>query len=112
MHQFFRVDFEWKDGTSAGHRYLLNVCNRIDYIDMEHSRLKQYGYGYGPLNGSPDDVFVHPERVDGKALWYDKTFHTHAPYASQDVVDRFHAAGLKGAVFTPFYDRPWPGADQ
>jgi hypothetical protein len=56
----------------------------------------------------------HPvrARVDGKALWYDKTFHTHAPYASQDVVDRFHAAGLKGAVFTPFYDRPWPGADQ
>lgn len=109
VHQFFRVEFEWKDGTSAGHRYLLNVCNRVDYIDREHSLLVKSGYGYEPVDGSPDNAFVHPEHVAGMALWYDKAFHSHAPFVSQSVVDSFHAAGLKGATFFPSFDRPWPG---
>ena len=106
-HQFFPVDVLVGKNTPFGKAYLLNVCNRISYIDVERERMRgnlmEYSRGRWRLDralASPP-VYLASAR-QGLTLWRDRytpRMSIWGMFVSDEFASRFQDAGMTGVVF-------------
>ena len=69
VHQFFPIEFVWKDGTHAAHRFWFIVCNRLDSVDR-HRTTKVFDAIWDPYS---DGEFVFsPAQIGTCHVWIDR----------------------------------------
>lgn len=82
VHGFWPVDFSFENGENAGRRWLMNIGNRLQTLDLEKSKVKgnlKASDGHlvpdflpaaqRPLKEGPQLLFCKKERVQGHAIW-------------------------------------------
>ncbi|MBG6177555.1 hypothetical protein IWQ55_005409 [Labrenzia sp. EL_208] len=106
VHGFWPIDVSFRDGAFAGRRWLLNVGNRLDTLDLEKSKIKGNRTdpngrlvpdfavaGKRPLKDGPKLLFCRSGAVGRHAIWCEYRF-----YEAVFVSDELHQLFLE---FTP-----------
>lgn len=99
VHQYFPCEIFFQDGTQLDEdRWILNICNRLDTIAVEHSNIvespntSRYMTGNGPF-----DVKLWKDKVAGKAIWHEWRYSR--TYAADALVERLREADIHGFEF-------------
>jgi hypothetical protein len=73
VHQFISVDISLRDGSFPPEPYyLINICNRVDAVDEQHTRMSRSSYGDVFLaSGSNDRIALRDDEVNSMAIWID-----------------------------------------
>jgi len=76
IHQFFPVELTAKDGEVLEKRHwLLNICNRVDAVDLSKSEQPPTGKSYDShIVRSPGEapIVLRKEVIAGKCVWIDR----------------------------------------
>jgi hypothetical protein len=96
VHQFLPVDYFDIEGEFVESRWFLIVCNRIDGVDRNRSRMRLVkGVLWSPIGVDDPKLVFNEEQVRGYHLWRDKHL-THGPYISDILADRIQREKLTG----------------
>lgn len=95
VHQFFPVDILWQDGTLAGRRHFLVVCNRLDSMHRDLTTMRFKGVLWEPVPGGDSRAVFDRSKSAGKHLWRDKHLIS-APLLSNELADALRQAGITG----------------
>jgi hypothetical protein len=95
VHQFFPVDILWKDGSLAGKRYFLVVCNRLDSVHRDLTTMRFNGVLWEPVPGGNSHTVFDKSKFAGKHLWRDKHLIS-APLLSNELAQALREAGITG----------------
>ena len=102
VHQFFPVEFVWKDGSHACHRFWFVPCNRLDSIDRNATTFEFRGVWV--LDGSRDKKLVFSRsQIAGRHAWIDKFIS--APggvWISDELKQNLESAGITGMALQPY----------
>ena len=83
VHRYWPVDVFNKDGSLAGRWWFLNICNRLDALDLEKSKVKGklkepdgflvpdfiFSLNDEPLPNGPELLICRREAVKNYAIW-------------------------------------------
>ena len=96
VHQFLPVDYFDIDDRFIESRWFLIVCNRIDSVDRNHSRmLLVKGMMWSAGNIFNPKLVFNEEQARGYHLWCDKHLTT-GPFISDMLADRIQGELLTG----------------
>lgn len=96
VHQFLPVDYCNIDGLALESRWFLIVCNRIDSVDRNHSRMRlAKGVMWTSTDVENPKLVFSEEQARGYHLWRDKHL-IHGPFISDILADRIQMEGLTG----------------
>ena len=96
VHQFLPVDYIDIDGRFIESRWFLVVCNRIDSVDRNHSRLRLEGGWMWTPDGVVDPKLVFNEQqASGYHLWRDK-YLIPGPWISDVLAERLQKEAPTG----------------
>jgi hypothetical protein len=102
VHQFFPVEFVWKDGSHACHRFWFVPCNRLDSVDRNETTFEFRGVWI--LDGSQDKSLVFSRsRIAGRHAWIDK--YISAPsgvWISDRLRENLLSAGITGMTLRSY----------
>jgi Immunity protein family (Imm11) len=99
VHQFFPVEFLYKDGSFARQMYFFNICTRLDGMDRERATAQlRKGIAFDPRTG---DFLFSLKQIGDAHAWVDKHV-IFGNFLSSTVVDEMKQQGLTGIVFNPF----------
>lgn len=96
VHQFFPVEFVWKDGSHAADRFWFVPCNRLDSVDREQTTFEFRNIWY--LDGDPNKRLVFNRSQIGKRhVWMDKFISgSSGVWISSELKVALEAAGVTG----------------
>lgn len=101
VHQFFPVEFVWKDGSHAASRYWFVPCNRLDTVDREKTTFEFRNLWF--LDGSKDKELVfNRAQIGAHHIWIDKFIVMPSPLISETLKAELDAVGLTGAHYQHF----------
>lgn len=101
VHQFFPVEFVWKDGSHAASRYWFVPCNRLDTVDREKTTFEFRNVWF--LDGSRDkDLVFNRSQIGAHHIWIDKFIVMPTPAISETLKAELDAIGLTGAHYQHF----------
>lgn len=101
VHQFFPIEFVWRDGSHAADRYWFVPCNRLDSVDREKTTFEFRGLW--DIFGGPDKQLVFSRsRIGSHHVWIDKYIHAPTPIISEILKAELDAAGVTGAHYQHF----------
>jgi hypothetical protein len=96
VHQFLPVDYFDTNGRFVESRWFLIVCNRIDSVDRNHSRMHlAKGVLWSPIGVDDPKLVFNEEQARGYHLWRDKHL-THGPFISDILADGIQRERLTG----------------
>ena len=96
VHQFLPVEFFDIDDRFVESRWVLIVCNRIDSVDRNHSRLRLANGLFWVPDGVVDPKLVfNEEQASGYHLWRDK-YLISGPFISDVLAERIQKEALTG----------------
>src|SRR6476469_7831020 len=112
VHQFFPAEYRGKDGSHVADMWFLNICNRLDSVDREHSEptgmTLHDGRMWMPAFNAPGAdrktlrekypkpvLYFNNAQIGDTHLWIDK-HEMHGPYLSNRMADALLAASLSG----------------
>ena len=100
VHQFLPVEFFDADKKHLESRWFLIVCNRIDGVDRNQSRMKLANGVMWTSVDIPDPKLVFSEKqTRGVHLWCDKHL-KHGPFTSDEFADLVKQKSLTGLRLT------------
>lgn len=101
VHQFFPVEFVWKDGSHAAHRYWFVPCNRLDTVDRQKTTFEFRNVWF--LDGSKDkELIFSRSQIGDHHIWIDKFIVIPNPAISEALKAELDAAGITGAHYQHF----------
>ena len=95
VHQFFKVEILWLDGSFAAERYFMVVCNRLDAIDRGLTTMRLKGVLWEPVPGGTNEIVLDVDRCQGHHLWRDKHLIS-ALFVSDELADALGRIGIAG----------------
>ena len=96
VHQFLPVEYFDIDGRFVESRWFLIVCNWIDSVDRNHSRLSLANGIFWVPDGVVDPKLVfNEEQASGYHLWRDK-YLISGPFISDVLAERIQKEALTG----------------
>jgi hypothetical protein len=100
VHQFLPVDYFDRTGKFIEARYFLIVCNRLDGVDREHSRMRLVKDMMWSPDGVDNPKLVFNRRQIGNAhLWCDKRLPGGA-FVSDEFAGVLKGSGMTGLRFS------------
>jgi hypothetical protein len=101
LHQFFPVEFVWKNGSHAAHRYWFVPCTRLDTVDRQKTTFEFRNLWF--LDGSKDkDLVFNRSQIGAHHVWIDKFIVMPNPAISEVLKAELDAAGVTGAHYQHF----------
>lgn len=101
VHQFFPVEFVWKDGSHAGNRYWFVPCSRLDTVDRQKTTFEFRNVWF--LDGSQDKQLIFSRsQIGDHHVWIDKFVVMPSPLISEALKAKLDAIGLTGAHYQHF----------
>ncbi|MBE1206266.1 imm11 family protein [Aminobacter carboxidus] len=101
LHQFFPVEFVWKNGSHAAHRYWFAPCTRLDTVDRQKTTFEFRNLWF--LDGSKDkDLVFSRSQIGDHHVWIDKFIVMPNPGISEVLKAELDAAGVTGAHYQQF----------
>ncbi|MBA4766481.1 MAG: hypothetical protein H2049_02450 [Porphyrobacter sp.] len=104
IHQFERVEFISRDGNSLEHRWLWQICHRIDTIHRAKTDMVRSGLGWRNNDAIPQSERIGAvfdlSRISDAGFWYDK-YLGGGPYCSDNARNKLLESGFSGFTFVP-----------
>lgn len=100
VHQFFPIQFLWKDGQLAADRFWFVPCNRLDTVDRAKTTFEFRNLWY--LDGSKKELVFNRSQIGNHHVWIDKFIVMPTPAISEALKDALDAAGVTGAHYQHF----------
>lgn len=100
QHQFFPVDFRWRNGSLAGRRHFLVVCNRLDSVHRELTTMRFSGVLWRPEPGGTNRLVFDRSKCAGTHLWRDKHLIS-APFVSDELAEALSWGSITGLNLIP-----------
>lgn len=103
VHQYLPCELYYKDGSLVpGERWLLNICNRLDTIAVEHCNIVVHPIlGTYMTGNGKTDVKVWKEKVAGHAIWSEWKYNDRT-YVSDALAEAIKALGVNGWAFRQY----------
>jgi hypothetical protein len=112
VHQYLPFEILQPDGSLYHTQYwLLNICNRVDSIDFEHSEnlhafywpdsdiVMSYGFNTFRANEQRPKFVIAKDRVAGMAFWFDPKLRLPGLIVSDALKQKLEAVGATGWNF-------------
>ena len=101
IHQFFPVEFVWKDGSHAAHRFWFVPCNRLDTVDRQMTTFEFRNLWHLKGDKTKHLVFSRAQ-IGDHHVWIDKFIAAPTPAISETLKAELDAAGVTGAHYQHF----------
>lgn len=100
IHQFFPIEFVWKDGSHAADRFWFVPCARLDSVDRAKTTFEFRNVWF--LDGSKKELVFNRSQIGGHHVWIDKFIVMPSPVISEALKAAFDEAGFTGAHYQHF----------